>query len=360
MNLIHGKNTTIPKPAVETAGIGGGLFVPTDTRSKLPPRYDIVGADKIDQLLETAGSVLGSTLEVIQKQLEAKHPSPTPWGTHLYHCHVDVEETDNVGYRHRYDRRSRRAECLLVLNRPYIDACISSDELVAVTQQVGPVYVNVSGEREEELSTAGFTCVVRRFGLTQVNFNPRQRSRTQLRQSQQSYAKRRRLQFSPTALIVIYDLLRPQHCHSVPCELHVPDCYDCDIGNILSLVEIYRKLGCGTWWRKHAHHRGYMLTERLCQRLHAHRRGWGGAEMTLQDAFAECLQNLHAQEEYARANEHVVLGKFCHFLRREAKAMGIPIPKKPQPPKPPSSRKSAPKGRRGARPAKKLPAGDSL
>ena len=334
IKLTHSRETSLQAPAVESTQIGGGLFQPADRQLNLPEAYRLVTTDRMTELLDQDGSVLGSSEDDILVQLKQRHPCPDPQASFLYRVDFAYDiyggDTNSQSYRRRYRRHQKaRLDGWLVVDKPYTE-CTDIATLQAMTRSLGPVLITpdtldmLGGKKT--LANLGFVSVARRFDLLQINFNPRRTHRYDYVAACKAYKYRTQTGFPCNAVAAMYSAMRP---HSAPAKypllaIEQNDSAGCQL--VVRLADTLRRLWPEYW--KSAAWRTSRASFTVCNRRHR----WVGP-LSFKGAVAECLPFLHTEESHQDGKLHQ---RFCRFLRREAKAMGLVIPSKPKPPKKPN------------------------
>lgn len=325
----------------DSKSLGGALFLEANARYHLPGRYQIVRADKLDELANHPTAVFGSTREVIQAQLEQQHPSPVAEASYLMAYSGETDEPDDG--EERYHRRRRRwARCKyfdgwMVTDRLYSEST-DLDTLLRLIQDHGPIYVphNTVAEHGgiDELRKAGFVAVSRRYDMFQLNFNPRRTRLDRYHTDSKTYVKRVNGKFPPEAIQAINNLLRPQNCPTKDWPVEVPERRG-TVASIHEMLEISRRLyGPEAWWVKRENR--FYIT--------GHRWSSDNKSFTFREAVEACLPFLHAEEKRYAEIESDCYPKFCRWLRRMARALKLKLPPPPKPPQKPK-----PKGKRARR-----------
>lgn len=330
------------KPTGDDTSPGGALFLEANERYHLPARYQIITADKLDELASNPTAVFGKTREVIEAQLRQQHPSPAAEASYLIPYRGETDEPSEEDRFHR--RRRRWVSCKyfdgwFVMDRLYSES-IDLDILLRLIQDHGPIYVPDTTVAEhggtEELRNAGFVAVGRRYELFQLNFNPRRTRLDNYHTSAKNYAKRISGHFPPDAIKAINNLLRPQYCPDRNWPVEVPDRRG-SVNSIREMREISRKLyGPQAWWLD-KEQRYYIAGQRWSS---------DNKSFTFREAVEACLPFIHTEEK-RHAEVESNYPEFCRWLRRMARALKLTVPPPPKPPKKPKPKR--PKRAKGKR-----------
>jgi hypothetical protein len=365
ITLTHGKETALTQSVAVPNQISGGLRYSAFDDLKLPERYRIVKADKIEKLLDVPGSVLGSSEEIIFEQLQKMHPPPIPEATYLHRCSFLApppkdsadryyDRYGNRRHRWRYGTNDQRRwhDGWLVMERPIVH-CGALGYLQDLTLQLGAVLVteddlNLLGTIDG-LREAGFTVVKRRFDLYQLNFNPRYTRQAGYREKVRQYSYRTSNTFPAPAIAALYMLFSQTNGPKKYPLLCTQEDERADFRDVVMLEKTVRRFW-GPVWRSR--------TNSVCVEKQTNRWARDRQRFTLQEALEACLPFLHAEEAAAKAEVHVARLALCRIIRCEAKALKLKIPPKPRKPKKPVfKRKKKPKKRK--KPCSTLPSSSS-
>ena len=345
-SVEHGGSTQIKEPVAVPQGIGGGLFREADDYYKLPPRYEIVMDTKVQRLLDTPGSVLGSSEETILEQIQISHPCKVPGGTFLYRHEWRVEKTEKENSSYRRSRRYHTGQFVikrgwLVMERPVVYLA-DIPSLQSVALQHGAVLVpadavDMLGNRDD-LREAGFTVVDRRFDLVQINFAPNYARLTKWRNRVKEYEARVGTEFPDLAIAAFYILMEPKSGPEGHELLAVDKNAHAVYYEVVRLWKTVKRFWGPFWRREH--------TSVYVDDYTGSGRGWGrgrrrrgsgkNASYTFKTALEACLPFLHGMEKQEKYKA------FCKFLRVEARAAKVKIPAAPRKPKKPQFKRRKP------------------
>ena len=344
----HGKSTELKTPSAKPQGLGGGLFRDEDDYRKLPPRYEILmdSSDKVQRLLDTPGSVLGSSEEVILEQLELRHPCAILGATHLYRYEWSVEKTEDEktysGRRRRYHTgQHKTVNGWLVMPQPileFADIAALQDITLKYGAVLIPVDVFETLGSPENVKEAGFTVVDRRFELVQINFNPNYMRLAKWRERVKKYKERVETDFPALAVHAFYKLMAPSDGPEGHPDLTVEKQDQAQHYHVVRLWKTVRHYW-GPWWRKDAHHSVSVdngSSGHGWGRSRHHSRNFESASYTFKSALEACMPYLHAMEKQDSYKE------FCKFLRAEARYFKVKIPPAPREPKKPVFKRRKP------------------
>lgn len=362
MDIVFNSLTSIPEPPKEPDSIGGALWVEADEAENLPERYELVDINKVDQLLETEREVLGRDEAEIERQLETYHPAPKGL-TNILRCDHVFRVTDSwkkTYYRSRRIMGEYKFDGWIVLPKP-LATTDNLDELLGLIKEHGPLLVEydqyVLWGKTEGLRDAGFTCVGRRFDLYQVNFNPRRTSLKPYRDKVSTYEDRITGRFPANAIEDLFEAMRPDVRNngcSCPSLLLTNADEKPSLDDIRDLFELNQIISKSKWWRETDPGGAHIYRKAIhkCDERHGNR-------YKFSEAIAACLPYLHAFEAQAlkqKAGEDEyhkdeplpaklrTTGRthlwFCQFLRNEARAFKLKIPRPPMEPVRPKPKKA--------------------
>lgn len=375
--------------------VGGAIFLPADERCNSPDRWEMVNNDRIDDILSDPRSVLAGDKDTIELELENRHPCLIDGATYIewYEGELSymVEKTKFDYYTHKHipvwQKRKDDFQGWILLDTPRVISPTVT-QLIAITTKHGPVLINHDAIKLSDLKEQGFTVSKRRFDMFQVNYSPRGVKTTAKNRKKREYENRMNKSFPEECLKTIYAVIlskfRSQSAYRfLTGHEYPPD--TCEFDDIRQIVEVWHKLFPKDYsWR--TCHYTYSFTGRRNRRRTY--RQMGSTYMGLGAAITKCLQYLHGREDKIKKiaekrKEHQAIYEealkkaseqpteeerlellylermyksmepppdmawFCRWLRREAKALKIEIPKKPVPPKPAKR-----KPKRGKRKAK--------
>ena len=314
----------------ESVTIGGVRhFAARPGLKSLPERYDIRYTNDMEELLNPE-SLLGTDEATIERQLKQKFVSPHPKLTHVYRFEGELPAEppfvqDRWGYNRRQD--DQPFDGWLILDRWYVDDP-DDEALIQLTQKYGPILVQsefVWKQSEEKLRERGFVLACRRFGLHQINFNPKRTSTDPYRLALKKYNETQR-GFKEDDLRGLYACLLPQNAYGRDRFCSVRTYEDFSIYGIRELLDLSKLLWPekAGWWRDVSTSTSY---------YRGRKRIW--LPCKFKDCMASCLTYLRWEEQHFTEDTSDDRKWLCRFIRREAKAMKLKIPPKQKPPKKP-------------------------
>lgn len=355
----------------------------------------VVGRHEPDEI------VLGSYAEEIAERLRDRYDIDTPPGGSRV-VQVDAFELCRTARSDRYyhRRKSHRHTGWVILDRPLMRD-IPLGALVDICLQFGPVLVNAGTgdlpQTDDAWARAGFTIRERAHELgLQVNYNPKAIARRPWTREKREAQRRLRGDWPADVLHNLAAKLHPQNYPSDHpfCVIVVgpPLTETRGWGNkrdlafspteIMQLRDLTLKLWPGQhWWRTKDDSKTYWqenfsfkgwLAKAL---LYVHSAEQKVAEDTAtcvsrakheyacrvaENAVVKDAEELPTEEEYVRdrlaAMQHrhwPVVGRFCKWLRAEARACQVPMPKKPVIPLSPAQKEKLARKRRKQRQRRK-------
>lgn len=368
----------------ELVEYAGAVFRESE-RDDEPDYYQLLPLEKIDEMLDAREHyIFGSNPEDLELELEKLHPAPDGLRHVVRRRRLQISTSYNHRSYYGRDRTrwtSKDVNGWLITKEPYGTAASLQELFELWTLAGGPILTDDDAWSEESLNDAGFTCQYRNNDMMRVNFNPRAIELRPYRAKQREVKKQLCGEFEDGDVHAMFTLVSVDRmAHGYGHLLRGVQLYEsrgwghrrnreCEVSEILGCLELARKLGAlPHYWRGNA---GYGTREfksvvaSMLERIHgvedSYRQQWADHVENTKKRWYQYVEAFHEEPEEYDTDEPVSLEeflknhdqhrakaylKFCRWLRREAKAVEVPIPKRPQMPKLPRNKKKKRKKRR--------------
>jgi hypothetical protein len=398
MKLVHTPSTRAPV-APTLPEVGARPFVGAVKRDRhCDNDPDFYETFKQEDLLEIADGrrdyLVGDTEDEITEQLERRFPRVHDNAVRVARATCCSLRVDGKTWRggHKWEREEFDGWVILEEGLPL---CLeqSMDIWKQVSADVGSFLVwvhDVQHHSTKTLAEEGFTCSHYCGDFYRVRYNPGAIARRPYNEELRHYKKRVQGFFPKELLNALYGMLSPQRWpdqHPFKEVLCGKDLYhtrgwghrvdnDFDVSEVLSLIEANRKLWKEKFWRAHKSWRGENENKddirKLLEYVHGVETNADEKEREFWESersrYGHYRRRWHENPENYATKKPVPFSQFhvpppkdtvkqarqlCRWLRREARAMGIKMPRKPERPLTPRQQEKKRcrkrKKRRGAR-----------
>jgi hypothetical protein len=337
--------------------------------------------DAVYENLDPDDYVIGQEDSEIQYALERRFPVPDGM-TKIYKGNFRIRSSVRVGYYSRKKWATNTVEGWCVSTRPICQAN-DLDTYRELCVKHGVLFLPFRHDwSEEELNAAGFTVCEGGGGFTQINYNPRS---IELRphRAKQREVKKRLNGFPKEVLYDLFDMIHTDHwtyehpCHGI---FRGWDRFEtrgwghrkyrtCSISDVLQLLDANLRVWNKRWWRckdtSSCYNPPAIVREALlylhgveddakkclADKVAALRREWAdyvkAFEKNPEDYETDKpLEWEEYRKQYREDLEDSDELRICRWLRTEARAMKVKMPRRPVMPKLRRKKKRRKRGRR--------------